>query len=91
MSIPDHLVGEVLALPPESRAELLVLLQNSLPESEQTAALAHSDDRLAIAWTDELDRRLARYRSDESPGIEVDRAMAQIRQQLSIDRDTSGQ
>lgn len=65
MHIPDQLVSQILALPPDARAELMVLLQDSLPVLESPGE-AGSDEQLAAEWTEELDRRVARMRSGDA-------------------------
>jgi len=89
MHIPDQLVGEVLALPAAARAELIALLQQSLPANEPPG-VAVSDDQLAAEWTAELDRRIARLRSGESRGVDAETGFAQIREQLASRQGSSG-
>jgi putative addiction module component len=67
MHVPDQLISQVMALPPAARAELLVLLQQSLPVAE-APGMTGSDEQLAAEWTEELDRRVALIRQGESRG-----------------------
>ena len=82
MHVPDQLVSQVMALSPAARAELLTLLQESLPVRETPGEIA-ADDQLAAEWTEELDRRIAEMRGGESPGVDADTAFAQVRKKLS--------
>ena len=89
MHIPNQLVDAVMALPPAARAELLVLLQESLSTGDAPGATS-SDDQLATEWTEELDRRIAGLRNEESRGVDAEAAFALIRKQLSSGQGTSG-
>ncbi len=89
MHVPDQLVSQVMALPPDARAELLALIQESLPVRE-APGLTGSDEQLAAEWTEELDRRIARSRSGESPDVDADAALVMIRKQLAAGQGASG-
>jgi hypothetical protein len=82
MHIPAQLVSQVMALPPDARAELLVLIQDSLPVTE-SPGLTGSEEQLAAEWTEELDRRIANSRSGESPDVDADTALAMIRKHVA--------
>jgi len=82
MHVPEQLVSEVMALPPAARAELLALLQESLPVTGAPGAMG-ADDELAADWTAELNRRIAGLRSGESTGVDAQTAFALIRKQLA--------
>jgi hypothetical protein len=88
MHVPEQLVNEVMALPSVARAELLVLLQESLPASEAPGAPG-SDDQLAAEWTEELDRRIAGLRGGESRGVDAESAFALLRKQLASGQGSS--
>lgn len=47
MHVPEQVIDQILALPPEARAELLVLLQESLPQTP--SRLPRMPERLDIA------------------------------------------
>ncbi|HEY5315177.1 MAG TPA: addiction module protein [Pirellulales bacterium] len=89
MHVPDQLVSQVMALSPDARAELLALLQESLPVTE-VPGVTGSDDQLAAEWTEELDRRIADSRGGKSPGVDAETAFAQIRKQLASGQGPSG-
>ncbi len=89
MHVPDQLVSQVMALPPAARAELLALLQESLPITEAPGEPESSDDQLAAEWTEELDRRIAALHADESRGVSAEAAIAWVRKQLAQDQDSS--
>ena len=89
MHVPAQLVSQVMALPPAARAELLALLQESLPIGEAPGATG-SDDQLAAEWTDELDRRIAGLRSGESRGIDAETAFPLLRKKLASDQGANG-
>ncbi len=82
MQIPDQLVNQVLALPPDARAELIVLLQDSLPVSAAPGATG-SEEQLADEWTAELDRRIAAVRSGDASGVDAAIAFESVRRQLA--------
>jgi hypothetical protein len=89
MHVPDQLVSEVMALPPAARAELLALLQESLPIREAPGQ-AGSDVQLGAEWTEELDRRIGGLRSGDSRGVDAETAFALVRRQLAADQGASG-
>jgi hypothetical protein len=89
MHVPDQLVSQVMALPLAARAELIALLQDSLPVDEAPGVVT-PDDQLAIEWTEELDRRISGLRGEESGGVDAETAFASIRKQLASRQDPSG-
>ena len=89
MHVPDKLVSEALALPPAARAELIALLQESLPIIEAPGE-AGSGDQLAAEWTEELDRRIAGLRNGESRSVDAETALALVRKQLAAGQGASG-
>jgi hypothetical protein len=89
MHVPDQLVSQVMALPPDARAELLALLQESLPVRETPGATC-SDNQLAAEWTEELGRRIAGLRGEDSRGVDAKTAFTQLREQLASDEGASG-
>ena len=82
MHVPARLVSEVMALAPDARAELLALIQDSLPVAK-SPGLNGSEEQLAAEWTEEMDRRIASSRSGESPDVDADTALAMIRNQVA--------
>jgi putative addiction module component len=89
MHVPDQLIEQVMALPAAARVELLALLQRSLPIGEPPGAIG-PDDQLAAEWTEELERRVARFRNGESRGVDAQTAFAEVRKQLGPDQGASG-
>jgi putative addiction module component (TIGR02574 family) len=89
MHLPDQLINQVMALSPAARAELVTLLQESLPIGEAPGATG-SDDQLAAEWTEELDRRIAEMRAGESLGVDAETAFAEVRKRLASSQGTSG-
>jgi hypothetical protein len=89
MPVPAQLVSEVMALPPAARAELIALLQESLPVGEAPGA-TDSDERLTAESTEELNRRIAGVRSGDSRGVSAEAALALIREQLASDQGPAG-
>lgn len=81
MHVPEQLIDQVLALSPEGRAELLVLLQENLALPELPGEDA-TEEELAAAWTEELDRRIAEMRSGTVPGIDAQTAFAELRRRF---------
>lgn len=74
----DAIRNDVLALPPEDRAELAAALLDSLgpePEADQ--------DEVERAWGVELERRAAALDSGEDPGISWEDALAEARRHLA--------
>ncbi len=89
MHLPDQLVSQILALPPDARAELMVLLQDSLPV-HNTPGESGSDEQLTAEWTEELDRRVARMRSGDARSLDAETALAQIRKAIVSGQGSSG-
>jgi Putative addiction module component len=89
MHVPNHLINEVMALPADTRAELAAILQQSLPIKD-VPGMPASDEELTNAWTEELNRRIVKFRNGESRGVDAHTAFAAIRQQLDSDQGPSG-
>ena len=53
---------------------------------DRLIVLRKPDPDIDKAWLDELDQRLARYKSGEEPGIDGDEAIAQVRAKLTTRR-----
>ncbi|MFO1019699.1 MAG: addiction module protein [Planctomycetales bacterium] len=80
MSTPEDLTQQALALPPEERAMLADMLEQSLYADETTK------EEFSAFWTAELDRRLASYRQDPSRAVDAKTALAEIQKRLEARR-----
>lgn len=89
MQVPVQLVNQVLALPPDARAELIILLRDSLP-IQAAPGEACSDEQLAVEWTAELERRIAASRIGDTRGVDAQAAFDLVRKQLATGQGASG-
>jgi putative addiction module component (TIGR02574 family) len=79
MSMRDEIARQALALPPNDRAFLADILEQSLAQ-EFTAPEA------ALAWTKEIDRRLDAYDRGEIQAVDAQTAMVEMRRALAEHR-----
>jgi putative addiction module component (TIGR02574 family) len=79
MSMRDDIARQALALPPNDRAFLADILEQSLAQ-EFTAPEA------ALAWTKEIDRRLDAYDRGEIQAVDAQTAMDEMRRALAEHR-----
>ena len=77
MSTRDEIVQQALSLPPDDRAFLADILEQSLTDEEFTTT------EIALAWTKEIDRRLDAYDRGEIEAVEVQTAMDEMRRGLA--------
>lgn len=85
MTLRDQIAEQALALPPEDRAFLADLLEESLTTE------GFATPELASQWVAEVKRRLAAYDRGESEALDLKTAMQSIRDELQSRRSrTSG-
>ncbi len=77
MATRDEIARQALALPPDDRAFLADILEQSLADDSFTTA------EVAAAWTEEIDRRLAAYDRGEIEAVDAKTAMAEMRRKLA--------
>ncbi len=77
MSTRDEIVQQALSLPPDDRAFLADILEQSLTDEEFTTT------EIALAWTKEIDRRLDAYDRGEIQAVEAQTAMDEMRRGLA--------
>lgn len=80
MSTPEDITQQALALPPEERAQLADILEQSLHGDDPT------NEEFSTFWTAEIDRRLASYRQDPSRAVDAKTALAEIEKRLQARR-----
>lgn len=80
MSTRDEIAEQALALPPDDRAFLADMLEQSLCENDAT------NEEFAAFWTAEIDRRLASYRKDPSRAMDAETALAEMSRRLEARR-----
>ena len=73
----DELIAFALALPSAERALLAVRLTDSLREDE-----ADSLEAVERSWLEEAKRRLAEMETGAVEGIDIDDALARVRESL---------
>lgn len=84
MTLRDHLVQQVLALPADDRVHLAELLDQSfMTEGFATPALA-------VEWEAEVERRIDAYDRGAMPAEDAETAMQSIRRELAERRDKPG-
>lgn len=76
MTVRDYVAQQALSLPPEDRAYVAELLEESLHEYE------FANQEIAEAWSREIDRRVLAYRRGESVSVDADVAMQSMRDAL---------
>lgn len=77
MSLHDEIAQQALMLPPDDRAFVADVLEQSLPRSE------FATPEIAEAWSRELDRRLAADDRGESTALEFDTVLDHIQTALN--------
>jgi putative addiction module component (TIGR02574 family) len=80
MALRDQIAEQALALPPEDRAFLADLLEESL------ATEGFATPELASEWVAEVKRRLAAYDRGESDALDLKAAMQSMREELQSRR-----
>lgn len=80
MPTREEIAQQALALPPDDRAFLADMLEQSLCGDEATS------EEFAAMWTVELDRRLASYRRDPSLAVDAETALAEMSRRLQARR-----
>lgn len=76
MTLRDQIAEQALALPPEDRAFLADLLEESL------ATEGFATPELASEWVAEVKRRVAAYDRGESEALDLKTAMQSMREKL---------
>ncbi len=85
MTLRDQIAEQALALPPEDRAFLADLLEESL------ATEGFATPELASEWVSEVKRRVAAYDRGEGEALDLHTAMQSMREDLQTRRSgTSG-
>jgi putative addiction module component (TIGR02574 family) len=77
MSRRVEIAEQALTLPPEDRAYIADLLEQSLPEDVGWTP------EVAEAWSREIDRRVAAYDRGETTAIDVETSLENMRQALA--------
>lgn len=80
MTLRDQIGEQALALPPEDRAFLADLLEESL------ATEGFATPELASEWLAEIKRRVAAYDRGESEALDLKAAMQSMREELDSRR-----
>ena len=80
MTLRDQIAEQALALPPEDRAFLADLLEESL------ATEGFATPELAREWVAEVKRRVAAYDRGERQGLDLKTAMQSMREELQSRR-----
>ena len=73
MTTRDAIARQALALPPEDRAYVADLLEESLQEC------AFASQEIADAWSCEIDRRIQAYQRGETTPVDADVALQRMR------------
>ena len=81
MSRRDEIAEAALTLPPEDRAYIADLLEQSLPDQSGWSP------EIAEAWSREIDRRVAAYDRGDTTGIDVETSLEHMRQALAQIRE----
>lgn len=76
MSLRDQIAEQALTLPPEDRAYLADLLEESLPKT------GFATPELAAEWAAEAKRRLEAYDRGETRALDIATAMQSMRSEL---------
>jgi putative addiction module component (TIGR02574 family) len=79
MSTRDDIARQALSLPPDDRAFLADVLEQSLAQEFTTP-------EIALAWTKEIDRRLDAYDRGEIQAVDAQTAMDEMRRKLAEHR-----
>jgi putative addiction module component (TIGR02574 family) len=77
MSTRDEIAQQALSLPPDDRAFLADILEQSLTDAEFTTT------EIALAWTKEIDRRLDAYDRGEIDAVDARSAIDEMRRALA--------
>jgi len=80
MTLRDQIIEQALRLPPEDREYVADLLEESLPAGE------FRTERIADAWSEEINRRIAAYDRGETSAVDFDVALDNMRQALETHR-----
>lgn len=84
MTLRDHLVQQILALPADDRVHLAELLDQSfMTEGFATPALA-------AEWEAEVERRIDAYDRGDTSAEDAETAMQTMRRELAERRDKPG-
>jgi putative addiction module component (TIGR02574 family) len=73
----DEIAREALALPPEDRAYLAEVLEQSLDTGTFVTP------QIAEAWSKEIDRRIAAYDRGETKALSFEESTARLREALA--------
>lgn len=76
MTVRDHVAQQALSLPPEDRAYVADLLEESLHAQE------FANQEIADEWSREIDRRIHAYKRGESVPVDADLAMQRMQDAL---------
>jgi putative addiction module component (TIGR02574 family) len=79
MSTRDDIARQALSLPPDDRAFLADVLEQSLAQEFTTP-------EIALAWTKEIDRRLDAYDRGEIQAVDAQTAIDEMRRKLAEHR-----
>jgi len=80
MLLRDEIVQQALSLPPEDRAYVAELLEESLQECD------FATQEVADAWSREIDRRIQAYKRGETTPVDADVALQHMRNALEEHR-----
>ncbi len=79
----DDILAQALALPAADQAFLADML-------EQQISVGHfSSSETGEIWSDEINRRIAAYDRGETPAVDFDKALEDLKQAIAAHREAS--
>lgn len=79
----DEIAREALNLSPEDRAYVADVLERSLDAGDVPEAIA-------VAWSEEIDRRISAYDRGETQALDIETSNARLRDALAAHRAKQG-